>query len=251
MPEIRRKLPAGKKTADVGVVIAAGGTGRRMGGPLPKQYLRLGDRSILERTLALFNAHPEVREIVAVVPQPHLERTAWIVRRGSLGKVMRVVAGGKDRQESVWNGLNAFRGSPGVVLVHDAVRPLVRRRVIDAVIGQARRHGAAVAGVRVKDTIKVEGRKGFFTKTLDRGKLWSIQTPQGFSFSLVYAAHKRARTSGFIGTDDASLLERSGRRIKIVEGDYDNVKITTAEDLSFAKMVLGVRRGRGKKKKKL
>ncbi len=242
MPELRRKPRNMKRYGGVGVVIAAGGMGRRMGGSLPKQFLRLQGRSILERTLMLFQAHPEVREIIAVVPVAHLETTAWTVRRRKLRKVARVVAGGKDRQESVWNGLNAFSEPPRLVLVHDAVRPLVRRRVIDAVIRQARRYGTAVVGVRVKETIKQEGKKGFYTRTLDRSGLWSIQTPQGFRFEKLYAAHRKARTSGFHGTDDASLLERSRGRIRIVEGDYDNVKITTKEDLAFAEMVL--RKGR-------
>jgi len=244
MPEPRRKLRTTTRDKGVGVVIAAGGMGRRMGGTLPKQFLRLKGRSILERTLMLFQSHPEVREIVAVVPEAHLETTAWAVRRRNLRKVARVVAGGKDRQESVWNGLNAFSGPPRLVLVHDAVRPLVRRRVIDAVIRQARRYGAAVVGVKIKETIKQEGEKGFFTRTVDRSSLWSIQTPQGFKFDTLYAAHRKARTSGFHGTDDASLLERLRGRVKIVEGDYDNVKITTKEDLAVAEVVLKRRRSR-------
>lgn len=238
MPEKGRKLPVRRRRADVGVVIAAGGTGRRMGGTLPKQFLPLGGRSILERTLAVFNAHPLVRDIVVVVPHSYLERTAWLIHRGNLSKVKCVVAGGKDRQESVWNGLNAFGESPRIVLIHDAVRPLVRRKVVDAVISQTRRYGAAVAGVKVKDTIKWEGRKGYFTRTLDRDKLWSIQTPQGFSYRLAFTAHQKARATGSGGTDDASLVEHLGRKVKIVEGDYDNIKITTAEDLAFAAMVL-------------
>jgi len=238
MPDTGRKPVKQRRIPDVGVVIAAGGTGRRMGGNLPKQFLSLGGRSILERTLACFNAHPEVREIVVVVPRAYLEKTAWVIHEGNLSKVTRVVTGGKERQESVWIGLNAFGASPRVVLIHDAVRPLVRKKVLDAVIRQTRRAGAAVAGVRVKDTIKLEGQKGFFTETLDRSKLWSIQTPQGFDFKLVHLAHKKARASGFSGTDDAALVERLGRKVRIVEGDYDNIKITTAEDLAFAKMAI-------------
>lgn len=238
MPEKRRPPAARRARADVGVVIAAGGTGRRMGGKLPKQFLSLGRRSILERTLALFNAHPQVREIVVVVPKAYLERTAWIIRTGNLPKAKRVVVGGKDRQESVWNGLNAFGESPRIVLIHDAVRPLVRREVLDAAIRQTRRYGAAVVGVRVKDTIKLEGKKGFFTKTLDRNRLWSIQTPQGFGFRLAQTAHRKARAAGFSGTDDAALVERLGRKVRIVEGDYDNIKITTKEDLELANLML-------------
>ncbi len=226
----------------VGVVIAAGGTGRRMGAMLPKQFLRLGKQTILEQTLRVFHAHPAVKEIVIVVPREHLERTAWLVRRGNLWKVTRVTAGGKDRQKSVWNGLHAFRNPPELVLVHDAVRPLVRKSVLDSTIRQARLYGAAAAGVRVKDTIKVEGEKGYFTKTLNRDELWAIQTPQGFLFHLLHAAHEKARASGFTGTDDASLVERSGHRVKIVEGDYDNIKITTKEDLAFAAVVLRSRK---------
>jgi 2-C-methyl-D-erythritol 4-phosphate cytidylyltransferase len=239
MAERNRTPGARRGRADVGVVIAGGGSGKRMGGSLPKQFLLLRGRTILERTVALFNDHPDVREIIVVVPRSHLETSAWIVHNRTLRKVVRVVAGGDDRQASVWNGLNAFREPPRLVLVHDAVRPLVRRDVVDAVIRQAGRHGAAVAAVRVKETIKLEGQKGYFTKTLDRARLWTIQTPQGFRFGHLYAAHKKAREDGFRGTDDASLVERARRKIRIVEGDYENVKITTGEDLAFAEMVLG------------
>jgi 2-C-methyl-D-erythritol 4-phosphate cytidylyltransferase len=238
MPETGGKPAIRPRKPDVGVVIAAGGTGRRMGAPLPKQFLSLGGRSILERTLVRFNAHPEVREIVVVVPRAYLEKAAWIIHGRHLSKATRVVAGGRDRQESVWNGLNAFGESPRTVLIHDAVRPLVRRKVIDAVIHHARRSHAAVVGVKVKDTVKWEGKKGYVTKTLDRGKLWSIQTPQGFDYDLAHKAHWKARSAGFSGTDDAALVERLGRKVRIVEGDYDNIKITTAEDLAFAEMVL-------------
>jgi len=238
MPYRRRNSLPKPGKADVGVIIAAGGTGRRMGGRVPKQFLPLGNTTILERTLALFNGHSQVCEIILVVPKDHLEKAAWLVHAGNLSRVTRVVAGGRDRQESVWNGLNAFGESPRFILIHDAVRPLVRKQVLDAVIRQSRRYGAAVAGVRVKDTIKQEGRKGFFTKTLDRSRLWSIQTPQGFRFKLAYEAHRKARSAHFIGTDDAALVERLGRKVRIVEGDYDNIKITTAEDLAFAEMVL-------------
>jgi 2-C-methyl-D-erythritol 4-phosphate cytidylyltransferase len=226
---------------DVSVVIAAGGSGRRMGGRTPKQFLPLGGAPILERTIAAFHSLRAVREIVLVVPADSVSRAARLVRRAGFRKVAHVVAGGKVRQASVFNGLEKCSVRSGIVLVHDAVRPFVRRETILSVIRAAARHGAALAGVPVKDTITVEspGRSGFSSRTLRREELWAVQTPQGFRFALLQEAHRRARTDGFHGTDDASLVERTGMRVKIVHGTETNIKITTPDDRKLAEFLLG------------
>ena len=225
---------------DVAVVIPAGGRGKRMRGALPKQFLRLGGIPVLQRTIAAFHSLPEVTEIVLVVPVAYIHRTRALVLRAKFTKVRAIVKGGHERQDSVRNGLAACRRNAGLVLVHDAVRPLISRAVIRRVIRAAEIHGAAVAGVKVKDTIKVEapGRGGFCERTLPREALWGVQTPQGFRFDVLWGAHEEALASGFRGTDEASLVERMGVRVKIVEGEDTNIKLTTPADRKLAELLL-------------
>jgi 2-C-methyl-D-erythritol 4-phosphate cytidylyltransferase len=226
---------------DVSVVIAAGGRGKRMGGATPKQYLSLGGVPILERTIAAFHVLRVVREIVLVVPPNCVARTAALVRRAGFGKVAAIVKGGAERQASVYNGLEKCSFRTGIVLVHDAVRPLVGKRTILAVIRAAGRYGAAVPGIPVRDTIKAESRRspGFSARTLRRDELWAVQTPQGFRFTLLRESHRKARSSGFVGTDDASLVERTGTPVRIIRGTDSNLKITTPEDRKLAEFLLG------------
>jgi 2-C-methyl-D-erythritol 4-phosphate cytidylyltransferase len=219
----------------VGVVIAAGGKGVRLGGRLPKQFLRIGNRSLLEHTLMVFHRMKQVRDIVVVVPALSRDRVERTVRRMRLRKVVAVVSGGRERQESVWNGLQAFPVPPDIVLIHDAVRPCIRQKTIQEVILRSMHHRAAVVGVRVKDTIKVEETPGFYSKTLDRKGLWAVQTPQGFAFELLVEGHRRAHRDRYIATDDASLVERLGIPVAIVEGEYRNIKVTTRDDLEIAR----------------
>jgi len=219
---------------DVGVVIPAAGKGVRLGSRIPKQFLPLKGKTVLERTIALFESLPAVSEIVVVAPVGYVKKARSLVLRSGFRKVSGVVRGGKRRQDSVWNGVHAFRSVPDIVLVHDAVRPCVTKAVVNEVIRESIRHGAAVVGVRVIDTIKVEGKKGFYSATLDRSRLWAVQTPQGFSYSLLKKAHRMAQRTGFAGTDEASLVERLKVPVRIVEGDYRNIKITTKEDLLLA-----------------
>lgn len=225
---------------EVAVVIAAGGRGKRMGGTLPKQFLRLGGVPVLQRTVAAFHGIRAVRMIILVVPPVHVARTRSLVRRAGFTKVAGIVSGGKERQDSVWSGLEACRGRADLVLVHDAVRPLVERSLITAVIRAAGRYAAAVAAVRTKDTIKVEARRrpGYFSHTLPREGLWSVQTPQGFRFDILWRAHRKARREGFVGTDEASLVERLGVHVRIVPGSERNIKITTPADRRLAESLL-------------
>ncbi len=225
---------------DVAVVIAAGGSGKRMGGKTPKQFLPLGGAPILERTIAAFHSLRAVKEIVLVVPADCVSRAGALVRRAGFRKVALVVPGGKDRQASVFSGLEKCSFRSGIVLVHDAVRPFVRRDTILSVIRAAGKYGAAFPGVPVKDTITIEspGGKGFSAHTLRREQLWAVQTPQGFRFALLWDAHRKARADGFRGTDDASLVERGGTRVKIVPGSDGNLKITTPDDRKLAEFLL-------------
>lgn len=220
---------------DVAVIIPAGGAGRRLGGTTPKQFLKIGAYPIIAITVRAFDRLPRVGEIIVVVPPGQAARTRRILDAAGCRKVTALVEGGKERQDSVRIGLARITGEPAVVLVHDAVRPFVSRTVVEAVIRDAARYGAAVVGVRVKDTIKTEGEGGFYRETLPRHLLWAVQTPQGFDRHLIEKAHARALREGFIGTDDAMLVERMGLPVRIVEGEYGNVKITTREDLLAAR----------------
>jgi len=205
-----------------------------MGAATPKQFLPVGGVAVLERTAGIFEGMRGVSEIVVVAPAGYVQRAKRLIRKAELSKVVAVVAGGAERQDSVWLGLQAFPVKPDIVLVHDAVRPFVSARTIRTVIREAERHGGAVVGVRVTDTIKVGTSKGFYALTLQRDRLWAVQTPQGFRFDLLLRAHQAARKAHFAGTDEASLVERLGIPVRIVEGEYGNTKITTREDLRMA-----------------
>ena len=211
-----------------------------MGGSLPKQFHRLGGMTILERSIRAFHDLRGIREIVLVVPPSFVARARALVAAKRLGKVRHVVEGGEERQDSVRLGLAACAPGTGIVLVHDAVRPLVTRELILQVVAAAELHGAAVPGIRVKDTVKFEDAEqaGFYVRTLPREGLWWVQTPQGFRYSLLLEAHEEARKAGFRGTDDGSLVERLGIPVRIVEGDEGNMKITTPADLKLARYFL-------------
>jgi 2-C-methyl-D-erythritol 4-phosphate cytidylyltransferase len=222
----------------VAVIIPAGGKGTRLGTALPKQFLPLAGIPILRRTVEVFQSYRGVHEIVVVVPSDQISRTRKLLPSSEFGKLTGIVAGGSHRQESVWNGMQALAVPPDIVLVHDAVRPMVDRKVITEVIHEAAVYRAAVVGVRVKDTIKVEEHTGFYSRTLPRHTLWAVQTPQGFRADVLQNAHRAARHAGFLGTDEASLVERLGIPVRIVEGIEKNLKITTKEDLQLAEFLL-------------
>jgi 2-C-methyl-D-erythritol 4-phosphate cytidylyltransferase len=200
--------------------------------------LKLNGKSILQWSIEAFDSLPSIHEIVVVAPADHIKEIQCLLTPIAPRKVSCIVPGGKERQDSVWNGLNAFSDPPDIVLVHDAVRPLVSAATIDEVIRETRLHRAAVVGVRVKDTVKVEGKRGYYAATLDRSKLWAVQTPQGFEFDLLMKAHRKAQRERFLGTDEASLVERMRIPVRIVEGDYRNIKITTPLDLKLAECLL-------------
>ncbi len=226
------------------VLIPAAGTGRRMGGSISKQYLELADKPILAHTLTLFENHPRVNNIYLIVPPDDISYCQQqIVDRYGLSKVCRIVAGGCQRQDSVRNGLDAL-AEDGLcqpqrpILIHDGARPLFDCKSLSSLIDIVCQTGACTIGVPVKDTIKnVENNK--ITGSPDRDRLWQAQTPQGFQYHLIREAFDRATEDGFVATDDASLLERLGHPVQILEGDYRNIKVTTPEDVLVAVALLG------------
>ena len=219
---------------DVAVVVPAGGAGRRLGGRLPKQFLRLGRASILALTVRHFTRHPAVSEVVVAAPADHVDRTRRALG-GASGRVrVQVVPGGAERQESVRRGLQAVSSRAAIVVVHDAVRPFISRGLIDRVVAAARSGGAAICGLPIAETIK-RVHDGVVETTVDRRALWAVQTPQAFRTPLLREAHEKAARDGFLGTDDAMLVERLGHPVAVVPGLVDNVKLTTPDDLRRAR----------------
>ncbi|CAG7656783.1 2-C-methyl-D-erythritol 4-phosphate cytidylyltransferase [Paenibacillus allorhizosphaerae] len=230
----------------LGIVIVAAGKGSRMGTQESKQYLQIDDKPILVHTLLRFNRMDAVDEIVLVTGPDDVERCKGYAEQYGLGKIKRIIPGGKERQDSVYQGLLTLTGYVEWVMVHDGVRPFAAEEHIMACLAKAKVTGAAVLAVPVKDTIKVVDRDGFIKATPDRSSLWAIQTPQAFRFSLLVEAHEQARRESFLGTDDAMLVERLGTKVAVVEADYYNIKITTPEDLPWAEWI--IRQVRGEKK---
>jgi 2-C-methyl-D-erythritol 4-phosphate cytidylyltransferase / 2-C-methyl-D-erythritol 2,4-cyclodiphosphate synthase len=223
----------------VAAIIAAGGRGLRMGRALPKQYLTVGGQTILERSLAAFDRHQQVQELIVVIPPEALESSEFI--KPATSKPVRFVAGGARRQDSVANGVDALSAEAQVVLVHDAARPCVSAELISRTIAAAASAGAAIAAVPVHDTVKqvaMEGGVGFIEKTLPRETLFLAQTPQGFRRDVLDAVVALGREAAD-ATDEASLAERAGYRVQVVPGDPDNLKITTEADLARAEGILG------------
>jgi 2-C-methyl-D-erythritol 4-phosphate cytidylyltransferase len=223
-------------------IVAAGGSGRRMGRRRPKQYLPLGGVPLLVVTLRALLASGAVTGVIVAAPPRRVEATRRLLSRHRVPRVLAVVAGGSERQESVWRALEAAPAAAGWILVHDAVRPFVSRDLVDRVLAGARRHGAATCGLEIRETVK-RARAAVVESTLDRDGLWLVQTPQAFRHALLRRAHQQARRDGFVGTDDAVLVERLGARVVMVPGLPQNVKVTTPVDLEAARLRFG-RRGR-------
>ncbi len=220
-------------------IFPAAGKGRRMGASFNKVFAALSDKPILIHTLLSFSRCNLVDNFVVVTAPHEVEPVSLVLKSIPLIKPCKVVAGGSERQYSVYNGLMAVPDRTDIVLVHDAARPLISASVIAAVINEAKQTGAAVAAVPVTNTIKVIGNDNLVVNTPDRHTLWMIQTPQGFNKDLLLKAHEQARTDNFLGTDDASLVEHINCPVKVVMGDYKNIKITSPDDLVYAEAMLG------------
>ncbi len=219
------------------VVLPAAGTGARMGG-CKKPFLPLAGRPILHHTIAAFQS---VEGCALVIPVLHPDQTADASLRGQLRQrfaIATVAAGGPTRQASVLAGLQAVGPELDLVLIHDAVRPLVDPDVIRRVALAAAEHGAACAAVPATDTVKRAAAGERIIATIPREGLWFARTPQGFRTDLILRAHHAAREDGFTATDDAQLVERLGHPVRAVPDTRDNLKITTAEDLAIAEAVL-------------
>jgi len=220
------------------VVVTAAGQGRRMGGG-NKMLVPLGGEPILVRTLRVFQDHPRVAEVAVSAPAGQEEDYRSLFRRHGLDRVRRVVTGGAERQDSIFQALQALDLKDGDrVAVHDGARPLVSAELLDRLCEALEGWDGVVPGVPVKDTIKQVDEHGRVLKTLVRSELMAVQTPQVFRAEVLLEAYRQALSQGHVGTDDASLVEWFQGRVRVIPGDYRNLKITTAEDLALAESLL-------------
>jgi len=220
-------------------IIPAGGAGKRLKAHVAKQYLLLNQLPVLIHTLQVFQKSKMIDDIVLVLPPDDLASVREeLIDKYELTKVKFIVAGGMERQDSVRNALAVLEGNCDLILVHDAVRPLITGKLIRQVAAAAKATGAASLGVKAKDTIKETGKDDIVSVTIPRHNLWLTQTPQAFKFEIFKKAYKKAYDEKFYGTDDASLVERIGVKVKMIAGSYDNIKITTPEDLVMVRALL-------------
>lgn len=221
-------------------VIVAGGKGTRMNSNISKQFMVINEKPIIAYTIEAFDSHEEIDEIILVLPENEIDYYQKnIMNRYPFKKLKALVKGGSTRQESVYCGLVEAQDCD-IVLIHDGVRPFVSERIITEGIAYARSYGAAACGVTPKDTIKIKDEDGFSVKTPDRSKLFAVQTPQCFLFPLIREAHEKIRENNISVTDDTMAVEAIGKRVYLYEGSYDNIKITTAEDIIIAERITQV-----------
>jgi 2-C-methyl-D-erythritol 4-phosphate cytidylyltransferase len=230
-----REVTMSKVTA----LIPAAGMGRRMGKAVAKQFLPLGDKPMLAHTLLLFQRASEIDEIIPILSKEDMESCLRdIIEQYHITKVKTLVVGGKERQDSVMNGLAKLGKDASVVLVHDGVRPFATPDMIRESVDCAKKGECVAVGVPLKDTIKQVDDKQIVRHTLERNRLWAIQTPQAFPIKVLKHAYEEAYKHNVCGTDDAMLVERAGGKVRVIMGSYENIKITTPEDLIFAEEIL-------------
>jgi len=221
------------------VIIPAAGKGKRMGAQISKQYLEIGDKPIIVHTIEKFDQSLLIHEIRVVTSKEEMGYfKEEILSKYHFNTPIKIVAGGNERQESVYNGLKNISPKAEIILIHDGARPFISKEEIEKSIEGAKVYGACVLGVRVKDTIKICNEEGYVESTPRRESLWAVQTPQSFQKSIIMEAHRKAAEEHFLGTDDATLAERLGYPIKIIEGSYQNIKITTPDDLTIGEAIL-------------
>jgi len=237
-----RVEPIPPRAPVVVALVPAAGRGLRMGGSIPKQFLSLGGEPLIVQSLRALQAAPVVDQIVLAVPLADIEYCEnEIVLRHRFTKVTKVVAGGAERQDSVRCALAHVHSDTEIVLIHDAVRPFVTQWMIAEVVAAARKEGAAIIALPMRDTVKQVRADGMIERTVDRAPLWLAQTPQAFRRDWIETAHKKAHDEGVRATDDAFLVEWLGYSVAVVEGSGENIKVTRPEDLVIGEAILASR----------
>jgi 2-C-methyl-D-erythritol 4-phosphate cytidylyltransferase/2-C-methyl-D-erythritol 2,4-cyclodiphosphate synthase len=220
-------------------IIVSAGSGKRFQAKIPKQYINIAGKPILYYTVSAFNKSACVDGIILVCSKERIDYCRRLIRKYNLKKVFSVVEGGKERSNSVYNGLQEVPPGAKIILVHDGVRPLVSELLIENTILAAKKYGSAVAGIPPKNTIKEVSNDLLIKKTIARNALIEVQTPQTFKYEILKTCYDKFKNRLDKVTDDSSLVEMAGYKVKIVNGDYNNIKITTKEDIGFLKNILG------------
>jgi len=220
----------------VGAIIPAAGRGKRIGASVPKQFLEIQGKPLLHHTLTVFASCQLIDYVVLVMPRADADEMGeeWL---NKYEIVREVVVGGEQRQDSVYNGFNSLEKGTDIVVVHDGVRPFTTPQMITATVEAAQQYGAAITAIPVSDTVK-QAVDGFVKQTVPRDGLWRVQTPQAFQCRLLQKAFKKAKQDSYYGTDEGSLVEYLGERVKIVPGSELNIKITEKEDLVLGESLL-------------
>lgn len=227
-----------KKAGAVGAIIVAAGKGNRMGLGYNKVLAPLCGKPVIEWTIQSF-VHSNLIDQLILVISPEDEKAMAQICMPYIDKISLVmVLGGAERQDSVVNGMNALKDNIEVVLVHDGARPFIDRDIIERSIEHAYKHGAACAGVPVKDTIKIVNEGNIISSTPDRRFLWSAQTPQAFKKDFIVRAYNKAFQEGIRSTDDAAIAESAGFKVVMFQGSYRNIKLTSAEDMLLAEQII-------------
>ena len=217
----------------ISAIVLAGGRGKRMNYHKSKQFIEIKGKPVLVYTLEKFIYNKSIDEVILVLPEDEVDYCKKEVLQKYSLKVDRIVIGGKERQDSVFNALEAMEKAD-IVLIHDGARPFISERIIAEGIKYANIYGAAAPGVTPKDTIKVKSKDNVSVDTPDRNTLVAVQTPQCFKYDEIYQCHRKVKEENAIVTDDTSVVERYGHKVYLYEGDYTNIKITTPEDLILA-----------------
>lgn len=221
----------------ISAIVLAGGRSKRMNYHKSKQFIEIKGKPVLVYTLEKFIYNKSIDEVILVLPEDEVDYCKKeVLQRYSL-KVDRIVIGGKERQDSVFNALEAMEKAD-IVLIHDGARPFINEKIIEEGIKYANIYGAAAPGVTPKDTIKVKNEDNISVDTPDRNMLVAVQTPQCFKYDEIYQCHRKIKEENAIVTDDTSVVERYGHKVYLYEGDYTNIKITTPEDLILAERLI-------------
>lgn len=218
-------------------IILAGGKGKRMGADVSKQFIEIDEKPIIYYTLKTFEECKEIDEVILVLPKDEIDYFKNEIQSKFNFKISKIVEGGKERQDSVYNALSTLEDCE-VVLIHDGARAFVSRRIIKDGIKYAKEFGAAAPGVIPKDTIKVKNSNGFSVSTPDRSTLVAVQTPQCFKYDLIKEGHDKVKKEGLTVTDDTMIIDFLKKDVFLFDGDYKNIKITTPEDLILAEAFL-------------